>query len=154
MSTTPAESFPPSDAMPEIAPSNAKASRGVIAWSSFLFAVLQSVCTAFAALSGLRLLLGISSLVMSAGVGAALDRFHTNWLRVPMISFALIGSLLNLAALMQVRRLRNRPSARWRLQPLTRHQIRMERVQLVLAITTLILIGIEEYWHLQFCHTL
>jgi hypothetical protein len=69
-----------------------------------------------------------------------------------MIGFALIGSLLNLAVLAQVRRLRHRPASRWRQVSLSRRQIRMERVQLILSIATLVLIGIEEYLHFHLRH--
>jgi hypothetical protein len=128
--------------------------QGLIAWSSFLFALLQSICTFFAALDGLRLAIGISSLALSAEVGAAFDRFHADWIRVPMIAFAVFGSLLNLGVLFQVRRLRRRPASQWRQQPLSPHKLRMERVQLVLSVATLLLIGIEEYLHFRWCHHL
>ena len=40
--------------------------QGVIAWSSFFFTVLQSICTFFAAVDGLRLVIGVGSLAVSA----------------------------------------------------------------------------------------
>jgi hypothetical protein len=135
-------------------PGKTESARGVIAWSSFFFALLQSICTFFAALDGLRLLIGVGSLAMSAGVGATLDRFHADWIRIPMVGLALVGSLLNLAILMQVHRLRNRPASRWRQEPLSSRKLRMERVQMVLSIATLALIGLEEYLHFRWCHHL
>jgi len=123
--------------------------RTLVAWSSFLFAILQSVCTVFTAVSGLRLLIGISSLAISAGAGAALDRFHANWIRVPMISFAFIGLALNLSVLLQIWRLRNRSASRWRQKPVSRHTLNVERLQMLLSVATLILIVVEEYLH--FC---
>ena len=133
-------------------PGEAGTTQRAIAWSGFFFALLQSICTFFAALDGLRLVIGIGSFAISAGVGAALDRFHADWIRLPMIGFALIGSLLNLVVLAQVRRLRHRPASRWRQVSLSRRQIRMERVQLILSIATLVLIGIEEYLHFHLRH--
>jgi hypothetical protein len=130
----------------------AGATHGVLAWSSFLFAVLQSICLAFVALNGLRLAIGIGALAATVGVGAVLDRFHADRIRIPMIGLALLGSLLNLVVLMHVRHLRNRPASRWRQQALSPHKIRMERVQLVLSLATLVLIGIEEYLHFGFEH--
>jgi uncharacterized membrane protein len=124
----------------------------VIAWSGFFFALLQSVCTFFAALNGLRIAIGIGSLAVSAAVSSAMDRFHADWLRMPMIALALLGSLLNLVVLWQVRRLRRRPASQWRQQPLSLRAIRMERIQLVLSIATLALIAIEEYWHIRWHH--
>jgi hypothetical protein len=121
--------------------------RGVIAWSSFFFALLQSICTFFLALSGARLVIGIGSVVLSAGIGAALDKLHANWIRLPMMGLALLGSLLNLAVLIQIRSLRSRPASRWRQRPLSPKEVRMERMQWFLSFATLILIAIEEYLH-------
>jgi len=81
-------------------------------------------------------------------------RFHTDSIRVPMIIIALLGSLLNLAILMHVRHLRNRPAAQWRQKPLSLRQKRTELAQLVLSLATLVLIGVEEYLHLSLHHSL
>jgi hypothetical protein len=69
-----------------------------------------------------------------------------------MLGLALVGSLLNLAILLHVRHLRNRPASQWRQKPLSRRKLRMERLQYVLSIATLVLIGIEEYLHFGFHH--
>lgn len=128
--------------------------RSVIAWSSFFFSLLQSLCTFFATVNGLRLAIGIGALAVSSSIGAAIRWFHSDLIRLPMVVLALIGSLLNLVVLWQVRRLRSRPAAQWRQTPVSAGKIRMERVQLVLSIATLILLGIEEYWHLTWHHHL
>src|SRR5271165_222221 len=135
-------------------PSESRTARRAIAWSGFFFALLQSICTFFAALDGLRLVIGIGSLAISAGVAAMLDRLHADWIRIPMIALALIGSLLNLVILAQVRRLRHRAASQWRQVPLSPHKIRIERAQLILSIATLVLIGIEEYLHFHGRHHL
>jgi len=116
-----------------------------------LFAVLQSICTFFAAVDGLRLVIGVGSLAVSAGIGVAMDRFHQDWNRVPMMVLALLGSSLNLVILMQLRYLRNRPASRWRQRPLRPNRIRMQRIQMVLALATLVLVGAEEYLHFRWC---
>jgi hypothetical protein len=126
--------------------------RDVIGWSSLFFALLQSICTFFLALSGLRFFIGVGSLAMSASIPEALEKFHADWIRIPMMALALLGSLLNLAVLMQVRALRNRPASRWRQLPLNLHKIRMERAQWILSFATLLLIGIEEYLHFSQFH--
>jgi len=123
-----------------------------IAWSSFFLALLQSACTFFAALDGLRVAIGVSSLLLASTVGGFLGHLHVDWVRLPMIALALAGSLLNLVVLWQVRRLRSRPAAHWRQRPLSSKKIWMERVQLVLSILTLALIGVEEYWHIRWHH--
>lgn len=128
--------------------------RRAIAWSSFIFALLQSICGAVVAINGLRLAIGIGALAFSTGAGADLAYFHSDWIRRPMIAIALVGSLLNLAIYLHVRHLRNRPASQWRQKPLAPGKLRMERVQLLLSLATLVLIGIEEYLHFGFHHKL
>jgi fumarate reductase subunit C len=128
-------------------PDEAERARGVIAWSSFFFVLLQSVCTFFTALDSLRLIIGLGSLATITQVGEVWDRFHANWIRMPMMTMALVGALLNLVVLIRIRRLRRRPAARWRQRELTSREIRMERVQLILSLATLALIGVEELTH-------
>lgn len=125
-----------------------------IALSSLLFAILQSICTFFAALDGLRLGIGISSLVLAASTAKAIDSIHVDWLRVPMVCAALIGSILNLIVFWQIRRLRARPAAKWRQAPLRPRKLRTERLQFILSIATLLLIGLEERQHLIWLHHL
>jgi len=124
----------------------------VVAWSSFIFILLQSVCTFFTALDGLRVLIGVGALTSIIEAGGVWDKFHTDWIRVPMVGFALAGALLNLIVLMHMRHLRNRPGSKWRQKLLTRGKIRKERVQLVLSLATLVLVLIEETMHLRTFH--
>ncbi|WP_114208991.1 hypothetical protein [Acidisarcina polymorpha] len=154
MSSAPARPRDVSPSRPEPLPVVSGKAREAIAWSSFLFAILQSICTFFAALSGLRLVIGIGSLALSTGVVTSLERLHSDWIRVPMIVVALVGALLNLVVIMQIRRLRNRPASRWRQRPLDPRKLRMERLQLILSFGTLSLIVIEEYLHFLKCHHL
>src|ERR1700747_3051947 len=87
--------------------------------SSLLFSLLQSMCTAVVALNSVRLAIGIGSLVMTTGLGAAVEHFHQiTWLRVTLLVGALSGSILTLGIILRAIRLRNRPAARWRLRPL------------------------------------
>jgi hypothetical protein len=132
----------------------AKGSTVVLAWSSFFFALLQSVCTIFAAMSGMRLILGISSLADSASTAATADALHTDWIRIPMLGLALLGSLLNLAILLRIRYLRGRPASQWRHKPPSPRTLRMECVQFALSLATLVLVGMEEYLHVGLRHQL
>jgi hypothetical protein len=125
--------------------------RTAVAWSSLVFAMLQSICTFFAAMNGLRIAIGIGSLVLASSTAALIDRFHADWLRLPMIVLAVLGSLVNLIVLWQVRRLRNLPAAQWRQSPQPA-RLRSQRVQLVLSIVTLILVALEERQHLIWLH--
>jgi hypothetical protein len=145
MSTTPSEPLESSVVTNELV-----RKQGLIAWSGLLFALLQSICGAVVAINGLRLAIGIGSLALSTGAGAAVVRFHGDAIRVPMIVIALLGSLLNLAILMHVRHLRQRPAAQWRVKPLSSREKRTELSQLILSLATLVLIGVEEYLHFGF----
>jgi hypothetical protein len=148
MTTTPVHPLPSSE---DAAKHHVATVQGAVAWSSLLFALLQSVCTFFAAANGLRFAVGLGSLVLSAGAGSMVDRFHADALRVPMICIALIGSLMNLAVLGQVRRLRRRPASRWRQQLPSQRKLRMEGMQVVLSVATLALIAVEELFHYHYC---
>src|SRR5271156_2347750 len=145
MSTTPSEPLESSVVTNELV-----RKQGLIAWSGLLFALLQSICGAVVAINGLRVAIGIGSLVLSTGAGAAVVRFHGDAIRVPMIVLALLGSLLNLAILMHFRHLRHRPAAQWRVKPLSNREKRTELTQLILSLATLVLIGVEEYLHFGF----
>ena len=123
--------------------------------SSLLFSVLQSICTAIVALNSVRLAIGIGSLAMTTGLGAAMEHFHQiTWLRVTLLVGALSGSILTLGIVLRATRLRNRPAARWRFRPLSSKQRRMELLQIALSLITLLLVVIEEYLHFRLCHTL
>lgn len=104
--------------------------------TSALFAVLQALCPAVIAYSGLRVLIGFTALAVVAGTDAPARGFHADVVRIPMMLFALIGTILNLFVIWQVRRLRNRPSAQWRFQPVSKKTLRSERIQIALAVLT------------------
>ena len=106
------------------------------------------------AMAGLRLLVGVGSLVLSAGATAFLDRLHVNWLRIPMVALALIGAMLNLVAIAQLRHLRNRPASQWRQSTVPVRTLRMEQVQVALSLATLALLALEEAFHLHLFHSL
>jgi hypothetical protein len=143
---------PPESARSEFLPSQANNAQTVIAWSGFVFALLQSVCTFFTALDGLRLLIGAGALAAIIQAGTVWDHFHTNWIRMPMVVLAFVGSVLNLLILRRIWRLRSRPAAQWRIIPPSRRKMRMERLQFALATITLVLIGIEEVTHFRTFH--
>jgi hypothetical protein len=128
--------------------------RGVIAWSSLFFALLQSVCTFFAALDGLRVVIGVGALANVIAAGHVWDKFHTDSIRVPMVGLAVAGAVLNLAILRRVWRLRQHPAAQWRQAPVSARKMRMERVQLVLSLITIGLVLLEEMTHWRTFHRL
>ena len=114
-------------------------SQGRTRWlgaTSALFAVLQALCPAVIAYSGLRVLIGFTALAAAAGTDAPARGIHSDFIRIPMMLFALVGTILNLFVIWQVRRLRDRPAAQWRLQPVSAKTLRSERIQIALAIVT------------------
>jgi len=120
-----------------------------VAWSSLFLAIVQSICTAFVALSGLRLLIGAAVFAAAIGAMRVIDKIHTDAIRVPMVMFALIGAVFNLVALWQVRRLRRRAASAWRQKAVSRSKFTSERVQLILSALTLIVLAVESYYHVQ-----
>jgi hypothetical protein len=115
--------------------------------SAFLFAVLQSVCSAFIALSGVRLLIGVGAFAAASGALKLADRMHIDAIRIPMMLFALAGSVLNLIILWQVRRLRKRPASAWRQQPVTKKKTISEWFQFTLSVLTLLFLAAEFVAH-------
>lgn len=123
-----------------------------VSWSSFVFALLQSVCTAVFAISGVRVLIGLGALAAAAGTDAPPTGFHQDAIRIPMMTLALVGALINLYVLWRQRSLRRRPAAQWRIQPLTVKEKRSQWIQFVLAIVTLVLLGLEWWTHSMIHH--
>jgi hypothetical protein len=123
-----------------------------ISWSSFVFALLQSLCTAVFAISGVRVLIGLGALAAAAGTDAPATGWHQDAIRIPMMLLALAGTFMNLYVLWRVRRLRNRPAAQWRVQPPTAKELRSERWQFFLAVVTLVLLAAEWWTHSLYHH--
>jgi hypothetical protein len=119
----------------------------LINWSALLFALLQSVCSAFIALNGVRLLIGIGAFAAASGALKLADRMHIDAIRIPMMLLALLGSVLNLVVLWQVWRLRKRPASAWRQQPVSAQKKTSEFFQFTLSLLTLALLAAEFFAH-------
>ena len=122
----------------------------IIGLTSFFFIVLQSACTAVMAISGLRLLIGISSLTFAASGASALASIHGNAIRVPMELLAVGGSAVNLYVIWRIRSLRARPSSQWRVEAVAPAKRRAESIQIALALLTLVLVAAEWVAHVRF----
>src|SRR5437588_4787202 len=116
-------------------------------WSSLVFAILQSACTAVIAISGLRVAIGLSALAAAAGIHAPAHGFHQDAIRIPMMVLAFLGAVINLYVVGKVRRLRSRPAAQWRQQTVTKKKLTSERFQIALSILTLLLLAAEWITH-------
>jgi hypothetical protein len=119
----------------------------IINWSALFFAALQSVCSAFIALNGVRVLIGVGAFAAASGALKLADRMHVDAIRIPMMLLALAGSLLNLVVLWQVWRLRRRPASAWRQQPVSKQKKTSEWLQFTLSILTLFLLAAEFVAH-------
>jgi hypothetical protein len=64
-----------------------------------------------------------------------------------MLALATIGAVVNLLVLAWIWWLRSRPSAQWRKRELSKNERRSERVQVALAVLTLVLVGLEGWAH-------
>ena len=120
----------------------------IIGLTSLLFILLQSACTAVMAISGVRVIIGLGALAAAAGLHRPASGFHADAIRIPMMVIAVGGSLVNLYVIWRIRTLRARSSSQWRAQPVSRKKLRAERLQIVLAIVTLILVAAEYATHL------
>ena len=114
---------------------------------SLIFALLQSLCTAVLTISGIRVAIGLSALAAAGGIYAPAQGWHQDAIRIPMLILATAGAVVNLAVLAWIRHLRSRPSAQWRKRDLGEKEKRSERLQILLAVVTLILVGLETWAH-------
>lgn len=120
-------------------------------WGSFVLAAVESICVAAVGLSGLRVALGLTSL-LAAGAGGPARGLHQEAIRIPLLTIGAVGAAISLLLLWNEQRLRRNPSAAWRMRPLTTQQRRRRWLQLGLAILTLLLVAAELITHPWFHH--
>ncbi len=118
-----------------------------VSFTSLVIALAQSLCTAVLTISGIRVAIGLSALAAASGIYAPAKGYHQDAIRIPMLVLATTGALVNLAVLAWIRHLRNRASAQWRRRALSAKEVRSERLQVVLAVLTLLLVGVETWTH-------
>lgn len=119
-------------------------SSAILAWGSVALAVAESICVAAVGLSGIRVAIGLTSLIAAGGPATG---FHREGIRIPLLALGTIGALLTLLLLWNEQRLRKNPAAAWRIQPFTPGQSRRRRLELWLAIVTLVLVAAELVTH-------
>lgn len=130
------------------APEESRSSTGrlLLTWGSLVLAAAESICVAAVGLSGLRVALGLTSL-LAAGASGPARGFHREAIRIPLLTIGAVGALLSLLLLWNEDKLRRNPAAAWRVRPLTSKQRRMRLLQFALAILTLLLIAAELITH-------
>jgi hypothetical protein len=123
-------------------------SKGLTAVSvaSVTVALLQSLCTAVLTINGIRLGIGLAALA-AGSIWAPVRVFHRDAIRIPMLTLAVAGAVVNLAVLLWIWRLRARPEAQWRRREIPKSQRRSERLQVAMAVLTLVLVGLETWTH-------
>jgi hypothetical protein len=124
----------------------------ILTGASLAMAVLQSVCTAVLTISGIRLAIGLTAFALAGSVFAPVRWFHQDAIRIPMLTLAAVGAIVDLAVLAWMRYLRTRPSAQWRMQEKSAREKRSQRLQLTLAVLTLVLVGLETWTHSIMLH--
>lgn len=118
-----------------------------VSGASLVVAAAQSLCTAVLTISGIRVAIGLSALAAASGIYAPATGFHQDAIRIPMLIVATVGAVVNLAVLAWIRHLRNRPSAQWRRRERSTQEKRSEKLQVAVAILTLVLVGLETWTH-------
>jgi len=98
-------------------------------------------------ISGIRVAIGLSALAAASGIYAPAKGWHQDAIRIPMLIVATVGAVVNLAVIAWIRHLRNRPEAQWRRRERTAKEKGSERLQIILAIVTLVLVGLETLTH-------
>ncbi len=127
-------------------PPRSKTARLLLTWGALALAAAESLCVAAVGLSGVRVALGLSSL-LAAGAGGPAHGWHREAVRVPLLIVGTVGALLSLLLLWNEEKLRRNPSAAWRMQPLTPKQRRVRWFQLWAAVLTLLLVAAEVLTH-------
>jgi hypothetical protein len=138
---------------PDFEPSPSKPTRLLLTWGALALAAAESLCVAAVGLSGMRVVLGLTSL-LAAGAGGPATGFHREAVRIPLLTLGVIGALISLLLLWNENRLRRNPSAAWRVRPLTAKQRRLRWFQLGAAVLTLLLVAAELITHPWFHHEL
>lgn len=129
------------------------AGRLLLTWGSLTLAAIESLCVAAVGLSGVRVALGLTSLLAAGAAGPATG-WHREAIRIPLLTLGAVGALLSLLLLWNEEKLRRNPAAAWRILPLTAKQRRRRRLQLILAVLTLALVAAELITHPWFHHEL
>ncbi|HKD84508.1 MAG TPA: hypothetical protein VKB58_07150 [Terriglobales bacterium] len=118
----------------------------MLTWGSLALAAAESICVAAVGLSGIRVALGLTSLLAAGAAGPA-HGFHREAIRIPLLTIGAIGAVISLLLLWNEERLRRNPASAWRIKPLTATQRRRRWIQLILAILTLLLVAAELITH-------
>ena len=119
----------------------------IVSGASLLIAILQSICTAFLTINGIRLAIGLTAFVLAGSLIGPIRWFHQDAIRIPMLIIATVGAVADLAVLWWTRHLRNQPAAQWRRREMSSGERRSRGLQITLALVTLLLVSTEAWEH-------
>lgn len=119
----------------------------IVSGTSLLIAILQSICTFFLTLNGIRFAVGLTAVVLASSVVGPIRWFHQDAIRIPMLIIATVGAIAELGILLWTRHLRNRPAAQWRRREMSKGEKRSRGLQFALALVTLVLVATEAWTH-------
>ena len=91
----------------------------------------------------------MTAFALAGSTFAPVRWFHQDAIRIPMLLLAVVGAFIDLAVLAWMARLRGQDSSQWRRRQRNTKEIRSERLQVALAILTLVLVGTEVWNHIQ-----
>ena len=114
--------------------------------ASVTVALLQSLCTAVLTINGIRVGIGLAALA-AGSICAPVLAFHRDAIRIPMLTVAVLGAVVNLAVLAWIWHLRTRPEAQWRRREIAEEAAPFRAAASGLAILTLVLVGLEVWTH-------
>ena len=114
--------------------------------ATVIMALLQSLCTAILTINSIRVGVGLAAFA-AGSIAAPVLSFHRDAIRIPMLTIAVLGAVINLLVLAWVWRLRARPESQWLRQKIPKKQRRSERLQVAMAVATLVLVGLELWTH-------
>src|SRR5258708_32311999 len=101
----------------------------LLSGASWALAILQNLCAAVLAISGIRLAIGLTAFALAGTVFATPIRwFHQDAIRIPMLALATIGAVVDIAVLAWMRHLRSQSSAQWRKREKSCKEKRSERL--------------------------
>jgi hypothetical protein len=117
---------------------------------AFLLAAVEAVCVFYIAAAKSGLVLAAAGIAASGWATV----LHRDIFRIPVLTIAAGGALLNLYLLWHTQKLRNASSAAWRRRPLTRSERWRIGAVLLLSLMTMLVTAAEICIHRALHHSI
>lgn len=122
------------------------ARRSLLPLGTTAFALLGAPCAMAAALGPVAVVVGLGSASVASATHLHIELFDAPWVRLPMLTLALLGAVANLAAVFHARRVR-RELPQGGLLPLSAQDRRRTRAAVALSVLTLAILVAEQLAH-------